>query len=94
MEAFSYFWTKGTIWINGKKVGEFLIKPREWQWFQFNFFDQAEILKVTIKPAETFVPKFDLQVRDNRTLGVAISEIRIMGRQKKLFYWIEMEKSR
>jgi len=77
MEAYSSFWTEGAVWMNGKKIGEFLIKPGEWQWFNFNFFSQDQILKVTIKSKETFIPKFDLRAKDNRTLGIAISEIGI-----------------
>ena len=79
IEAFSSLWLEGTVWINGKRVGEFFIRPGEWQWFHFNFFSQAQVLKVTIKCNETFVPKFDVGGKDNRTLGIAISEIGIVS---------------
>jgi len=78
IEAFSSLLIEGTVWINGKRVGEFLITPRQWQWLHFNFFSQAQVLKVTIKCNETFVPKFDVGGKDNRTLGIAISEIGIV----------------
>lgn len=77
IEGYSSFWTEGAVWINSKRVGEFLIKPGEWQWFHFNFLNQDQVLKVTIKSNETFIPKFDVRVNDNRTLGIAISEIGI-----------------
>jgi len=79
IEAFSSLWIEGTVWINGKRVGEFFIRPGEWQSFHFNFFSQAQVLKVTIKCNETFVPKFDVGGKDNRTLGIAISEIGIVS---------------
>ncbi|MDH5662237.1 MAG: glycosyltransferase family 2 protein [Elusimicrobiota bacterium] len=79
IEAFSSLGIEGTVWINGKRVGEFFIRPGEWQWFHFNFFSQAQVLKVTIKCNETFVPKFDFGEKDNRTLGIAISEIGIVS---------------
>ena len=79
IEAYSHFQTEGGVWINGIRVGEFVIKPAEWQWFHFNFFSQAQVLKVTIKCNETFVPKFDVGGKDNRTLGTAISEIGIVS---------------
>jgi len=78
IEAYSSFWTEGTVWINGKRVGGFLVKPGEWQWLHFNFLNQAQVLKVTIKSNETFIPKFDLRAKDNRTLGIAVSEIGIV----------------
>ncbi|MCJ7646554.1 glycosyltransferase family 2 protein [bacterium] len=77
IEAFSSLWIEGAVWMNGKRIGEFLIKPGEWQWFNFNFFSQDQVLKVTIKSKETFIPKFDLRAKDNRTLGIAVSEIGI-----------------
>lgn len=79
IEAFSSLWIEGTVWINGKRVGEFFIRPGQWQWFHFNFFSQAQVLKVTIKCNETFVPKFDVGGKDNRTLGIAVSEIGIVS---------------
>jgi GT2 family glycosyltransferase len=79
MEAYSHFQTEGGVWINGKRVGEFVIKPGEWQRLCFKFRNHEEILKVTIKPEETYIPKLALKVRDNRTLGIAISEIGIVS---------------
>ncbi len=78
MEAFSHFQTEGGVWINGRRVGEFVIKPGEWQRLCFKFWNNEQVLKVTIKPEETFIPKLALKVRDNRTLGIAISEIGIV----------------
>ena len=78
MEAYSYFQTEGVVWINGRRVGEFVIKPGEWQRLCFKFWNHEQVLKVTIKPEETFIPKLALKVRDNRTLGIAISEIGIV----------------
>ena len=75
IEAYSHFSTEGTVWINGKKIGEFVITPGKWQRLCFKFRDKEEVLKVTIKPEGTFIPKFALRVRDNRTLGIAISKI-------------------
>ena len=77
MEAYSHFHTEGGVWINGKRVGKFVIKPGEWQRLCFNFWNHEQVLKVTIKPEETFIPKLAFKVRDNRTLGIAISEIGI-----------------
>jgi len=78
MEAYSHFQTEGGVWINGRRVGEFVIKPGEWQRLCFKFWNNEQVLKVTIKPEETFIPKLALKVRDNRTLGIAISEIGIV----------------
>ena len=78
MEAYSHFQTEGKVWINGRRGGEFVIKPGEWQRLCFKLWNHEEILKVTIKPEETFIPKLALKVRDNRTLGIAISEIGIV----------------
>jgi GT2 family glycosyltransferase len=78
MEAYSHFQTEGGVWINGRRVGEFVIKPGEWQRLCFRFWNHEQVLKVTIKPEETFIPKLALKVRDNRTLGIAISEIGIV----------------
>lgn len=78
MEAYSHFHTKGGVWINGKRVGGFVIKPGEWQRLCFNFWNHEQVLKVTIKPEVTFIPKLAFKVRDNRTLGIAISEIGIV----------------
>ena len=75
IETYSHFFTEGTVWINGKKIGEFVIKPGKWQRLCFNFRDEEEVLKVTIRPGRTFIPKFALRVRDNRTLGIAVSKI-------------------
>ncbi|HUW23176.1 MAG TPA: glycosyltransferase family 2 protein [bacterium] len=79
MEAFSHFQTEGGVWINGRRVGEFLIRPGEWQRLCFKFWNHEQVLKVTIKPEETFIPKLALKVRDNRTLGIAISEIGLVS---------------
>ena len=79
MEAFSHFQTEGGVWINGRRVGEFVIKPGEWQRLCFRFWNHEQVLKVTIKPEETFIPKLALKIRDNRTLGIAISEIGIVS---------------
>jgi len=79
MEAYSHFQTEGGVWINGRRVGEFVIKPGEWQRLCFKFWNNEQVLKVTIKPEETFIPKLALKVRDNRTLGIAISEIGIVS---------------
>jgi GT2 family glycosyltransferase len=79
MEAYSHFQTEGGVWINGRRVGEFVIKPGEWQRLCFNFWNHEQVLKVIIKPEETFIPKLALKVRDNRTLGIAISEIGIVS---------------
>ncbi|MBA7470053.1 hypothetical protein ES707_05330 [subsurface metagenome] len=79
MEAFSHFQTEGGVWINGRRVGEFVIKPGEWQRLCFKFWNHEQVLKVTIKPEETFIPKLALKVRDNRTLGIAISEIGLVS---------------
>ena len=78
MEAYSHFQTEGGVWINGRRVGEFVIKPGEWQRLCFKFWNNEQVLKVTIKPEETFIPKLALRIRDNRTLGIAISEIGIV----------------
>jgi len=78
IEAYSHFQTEGTVWINGIRVGDFLIKAREWQRLCLKFRNPEEILKVTIKPEETFIPKLALEVRDSRTLGIAVSEIGIV----------------
>ena len=78
IEAYSHLQTEGGVWINGRKVGEFVIKPGDWQRLCFNFRNQEQVLKVTIKP-ETFIPELALKVRDNRTLGIAISEIGIVA---------------
>jgi len=78
IEAYSHFHREGGVWINGKKVGEFVITPGNWQRLCFKFGNDEEVLKVTIKPMETFVPKLALRVRDNRTLGIAVSEIGIL----------------
>ena len=79
IEAFSHFQTEGGVWINGGRVGEFLIRPGEWQRLCFKFWNNEQVLKVTIKPEETFIPKLALKVRDNRTLGIAISEIGLVS---------------
>ena len=79
MEAYSHFQTEGGVWINGIRVGEFVIKPGEWQRLCFKFWNHEQVLKVTIKPEETFIPKLALKVRDNRTLGIAISEIGLVS---------------
>ncbi len=79
MEAYSLFPTEGGVWINGKRVGEFVIKPGEWQRLCLKFCNHEQVLKVTIKPEETFIPKLALKVRDNRTLGIAVSEIRLVS---------------
>jgi len=79
MEAYSHFQTEGGVWINGRRVGEFVIKPGEWQRLCFKFWNHEQVLKVTIKPEETFIPKLALKIRDNRTLGIAISEIGIVS---------------
>lgn len=79
MEAFSHFQTEGGVWINGRRVGEFVIKPGEWQRLCFKFWNNEQVLKVTVKPEETFIPKLALKVRDNRTLGIAISEIGLVS---------------
>ncbi len=78
MQAYSHFQTKGGVWIDGTRAGEFVIKPGEWQRLCFNFWNDEPVLKVTIKSEETFIPKLALKVRDNRTLGIAISEIGIV----------------
>ena len=79
MEAYSHFQTEGGVWINGRRVGEFVIKPGEWQRLCFKFWNNEQVLKVTIKPEETFIPKLALKIRDNRTLGIAISEIGLVS---------------
>jgi len=78
IEAYSYSRTIGGVWINGIGVGEFRINAGEWQRLGFKFWNEEEVLKVTIKADETFVPTLALKVRDNRTLGLAISEMAIM----------------
>jgi len=75
MEAYSHFQTEGVAWINGRGVGEFVIKPGEWQRLCLKFWNDEQVLKVTIKLADTFIPKLALKIRDNRTLGIAISEV-------------------
>ncbi len=78
MEAYSHFQTGGGVYINGRRVGEFVIEPGEWQKLYFEFWNYEQVLKVTIKPENTFIPELDLKVKDNRTLGIAISEIGIV----------------
>jgi len=79
MEAYSHFQTEGGVWIDGKRVGKFVIKPGEWQKLCFDFWNHGQVLKVTIKPENTFIPELAFKVRDNRTLGIAISEIGIVA---------------
>ena len=79
MEAYSHFQTEGEVCINGRRVGEFAIKPGDWQRLYFEFWNHEQVLKVTIKHEKTFIPKLALKVKDNRTLGIAISEIGIVS---------------
>ncbi len=79
MEAYSHFPTEGGVWINGKRVGEFVIKPGEWQRLCLKFCNHEQVLKVTIKPEHIFITKLALKVKDNRTLGIAVSEIRLVS---------------
>jgi len=85
METYSHLYMEGTGWIHGKRTGEFVIKPGGWQRLCIKFRSQQEVLKVIIKAERTFIPRFALKARDNRTLGIAISKIGIMEREKKLF---------
>lgn len=78
MEAYSHFQTEGEVCMNGRRVGEFVIKPGDWQRLCFKFWNYEQVLKVTIKPEKTFIPKLALKVRDNRTLGIAVSKIGIV----------------
>jgi len=79
IEAYSHFQTEGKIWINGIGLGEFLISAGEWQRLWFKFWNEEEVLKVTIKANDAFVPSLALRVKDNRTLGIAVSEMAIVS---------------
>ncbi|MBN2134764.1 MAG: ABC transporter ATP-binding protein [Acidobacteria bacterium] len=64
------------IFINDKKIGNYLFADTSWQEVQLNYEtpEKDQVVKVTIKPARTWSPADIGQVGDDRKLGIALSQ--------------------
>lgn len=77
INLYSYIPNKVSVFVNDNYLDDFECPPNQWEEAEFQFEDNAKILKITICPQKSFKPSVEFGSKDDRTLSVAISRIEV-----------------
>jgi SAM-dependent methyltransferase len=76
LECYAPRQASGSVLVNDKPVGWYRISPASWTTVQFRVKTESEVLKLTILPLSTVVPRDQSWSDDARKLGLAVASIR------------------